>query len=458
MLPKANKTVPQYILGISASCGESSVALLRDGKNVFAAAEAGVAWDNTGYAFPSSVVNAALERASELENDIVGIKDLAAVAFHKKPQLKYDRLRKAWDASVPGGLSDFLNSAPAGFVEKKLGDGLLKKELAAVSWGEKAGLLLFPEHQLCLAAGMFYPSTFDDAAILVIDGEGEWSAAAICLGSGEKMKILKEIRFPHSPALLYSALTGYAGFEESPNAGPASAQALKYRDLILKELVELKEDGSLRLNESYFSVAGMHVNEARWTELFGLAPHTSGGGTARAYADFAASARLVVEDIVFKLGAQAKRLTGSNNLCFFGEAAFTHAVGGKLKASGIFSRLSTNMENRKPWVEALGAALTAHHIYFGVRRSPMKKGPVPEAAATRDEKHWLLEDVGKKGRNKFSALLYTAIYYLVITPAVLAQKLLRKGAPPNLKKPETEVSFYNTRNHLYSREDLLHPF
>jgi len=243
--PKAapKKTSAQYILGISSCADGSSAAMLRDGKVLFSTFEPPPSPGCGAAAFPAAAVTAALEKASEAEGEILGVKDMAAVAFCGKPQREYDRLRSEWLAAAPAGYGRFMDTAPGAFGKRRLAGGLLAKELAAASWGEKPSLLLFPGHQLCCAASAFYPSPFEDAAILSLDGPGEEACASISLGSGEKIKALRELIYPDSPQLLAGALTAYAGFSpesawELFTAPPATdpARSAKYLGAIAGEL------------------------------------------------------------------------------------------------------------------------------------------------------------------------------------------------------------------------------
>ncbi|MDT8287413.1 MAG: carbamoyltransferase N-terminal domain-containing protein, partial [Elusimicrobiales bacterium] len=334
------KTAAQYILGVSISAEGSSAAVLGDGKVIFSAFEPPPPAGGYPAAFPSAVVSAALEKASEEEGEILGVKDLAAVAFCGKPLREYSRFRGEWMSRAPAGFERFMDTAPAAFNKKRLGKGLLSRELAAVSWGELPSLLIYPEHQLACAASAFYGSPFQDSAILVLDGPCEGSAAAICLGSGEKIKTLRELIYPDSPQILSSSLADYAGFggdsawELFTVPGDAGSRALEYYAKITENLADLREDGSLRLNGLYFSAAeGMKPDHGRWRALFDLPPR----GTAELsgeHLDFAIAARMAIEEIVFRLGAQAKRLTCSTNLCLCAGVELKLAAEGKLKKAG----------------------------------------------------------------------------------------------------------------------------
>lgn len=451
------KTDSQYILGISAYGSDPAAAILKDDELLFEGSEAALTGKKASGCFPAAAVAEALAKASEAEGSIMGVKDLAAVAFHEKPLLKYGRFFETWMANAPGGAAYFIASSAEAFLAKRAGTGLLKKELAAVSWGEEARLALYPEYLLSGAASAFYLSTFEEAAILVLDGPGEWASAAIAIGSGERIKILREIRFPDSPDLLCSALAGYIGlkgaavrnlFAAVPAAGTAPGK--DYAALIKKELVELREDGSLRLSPLYFNpAAGMAPDYSRWTALFGLPKRAPDAETTPEHLAFAAAARQVLEETLFLLAAQAKRLTGTRNLCLGGGSALNLAVNGKLKASGLFSEI--RVQPAAPSAgRAAGAALAARHIHFGARRGAVKTpAAVPESPSAGAE-----EAAPPGPLASFSLYLH---FCLTIIPSALLRRL--KGEPPALdfKKNTDESALYAARNHIYSPEDLKDP-
>ncbi|OIN99358.1 MAG: hypothetical protein COX65_06495 [Elusimicrobia bacterium CG_4_10_14_0_2_um_filter_56_8] len=453
-------TAAEYILGVCAFDSEPSAALIRDGKVLFEASEGELSGRNIPGIFPSSAVTEALSRASEAEGTILGVKDLAAVAFHEKPLLKYERFLETWLANAPGGTAYFKASSHQAFLAKRAGSGLLNKELAAVSWGEEPQLSLFPEYLLSGAASAFYRSPFEDAAVLVLDGPGEWASAAIAIGSGEKIKILKEILFPDSPGRLCSALAAFAGLKTAkdlftraiPSAAATSGK--DYAGLIRSELAELREDGSLRLNTRYFNpAAGMEPDYYRWTELFKLPEGIPGGELTPEHSAFAAAALQVLEAAFFMLAAQAKRLTGSNSLCLAGSSPLNLAAGGKLKTSGIFSGI--RVQPPAPAAgRAAGAALAARHLYFGAKRVPSKPGAgapeTPPPVSVREGAP------AKPGAAAFiRAYLY---YYLSVVPAALLRRIKGETGPLIFKKPVAGTPLYATRNRLYSREDLENPF
>ena len=454
------KTAAQYILGISSCADGAAAAMLRDGKVLFSAFEPPPAPGCGAAAFPAGAVATALEKASEAEGEILGVKDMAAVAFCGKPQREYDRLRGEWLAAAPAGFGRFMETAPGAFNKRRLAGGLLAKELSAASWGEKPALLLYPEHQLCCAASAFYPSPFEDAAILSLDGPGEEACASISLGSGEKIKALRELICPDSPQALAGALTAYAGFGPesawelftAPSAADP-ARSAKYLAAMTGELAALREDGSLRLNKRYFkAAAGMKPDTARWRELFGL-PARAGGPLAGAQLDFAAAARAAIEEIVFRLGAQAKRLTCSNNLCLCASSELKLAAEGKLKTAGLFSG-TWSQPYSAPEGKAAGAALAARHIGLGMHRATAygsrlgwgetPEQPLPEEAETP------VKVQQAKPLAAGARLFYSAYFWAAVAPKGLNR---RRSA----SAPQESGSFYAVRNSLYSTEDLRSP-
>ena len=453
------KTAAQYILGVSVSAEGAAAAMLRDGKVIFSAYEPPPA-GGAAASFPSAVVSAALEKASEAENVILGVQDMAAVAFCGKPLAEYARLRSEWMALAPAGFGRFMVTAPGAFVKKRLGEGLLARELAAVSWGEVPALTLYPEHQLACAASAFYASPFEDSAILSLDGPGEGPAAAVCMGSGEKIKVLRELLHPDSPQLLSGALAAYAGYGgeaawelfTAPEAADKERAGEFYRRIV-SELAELREDGSVRLSRRYFSEAdGMRPDLPRWRKLFGLGPG-SGGELEGERLDFAAAARAALEELVYRLGAQAKRLSGSNNLCLCAPPELKLAAEGKLKAAGLFVNIWSQPYSA-PESKAAGAALAARHIYFGIKRpatyprswgEPVKQ-ELPEESAP---------PFGVNPPRPLSAaarLGHAAYFWLYLTPAAAAARLSTPGE--KAAAGSERASFYVARARIYAREDL----
>ena len=240
--------------------------------------------------------------------------------------------------------------------------------------------LLFPEHHLSHAASAFYPSPFEEAAVLTIDGVGEWATASICHGKGNQMSILKELKFPHSLGLFYSAVTYYCGFKVNsgeyklmglaPYGNHGSEQVRVFEEKIKSRLIELRPDGSVWLNQDYYDYAtGLHMaDDAKWEQLLGFAKRPAESQLEQIHCDFALAAQNVTEEAVLLMAREAKRLTGSDNLCMAGGVALNCVANGKLESSGIFKNIYIQPAAGDAG-GALGAALAAYYISFGQART-----------------------------------------------------------------------------------------
>ena len=365
------------ILGISAFYHDSAAAILVDGEIVAAAHEERFSRKKHDAAFPSHAVRYVLDESG------LDISDLTAIAFYDKPYLKFERLLETYHAFAPRGLQSFMAAIPVWIKEKLFMKRMLWDELQQVE-GRKLNRkppLLFPEHHLSHAASAFYPSPFEEAAILTVDGVGEWATSTIGYGDGENVKILRELLFPHSLGLLYSAFTYYCGFRVNsgeyklmglaPYGNKGSERVKKLKQVILDELVDIREDGSILLNMSHFEYAtGLRmVNDARWQKLFGIPKRTPEGELTQPYMDMALAIQDVTEEIVMRLARTAKELTGSRNLVMAGGVALNCVANGKLLRSGEFDGL---------WIHpaagdaggALGAAYVAEYLWKGGTRKP----------------------------------------------------------------------------------------
>ena len=450
--PKPPAPTAQYILGISSSEDGSAAAMLRDGKVIFSALEPPPAY------FPVEAVRAALEKASEQEGAIVGVSDLAAVAFCGKPLREFARLDTEWRAGAPGTYPYFMRTAPAAFAKRRLGLGRLESRLASASWGEKPRQLLYPEHQLSCAASAFFQSPFEDSAILVLDGPGDGAAASVALGSGEKVKLIRELADTDSPQAFSGALAAYAGFpgESSwelftvpPAADRKRSEDIYYR--MISKLAELKEDGSLRLFPEYFSYRnGMAPVLSAWEKLFGIAPR-GGSPLEGPFLDFAAAAREALEELMLRLGTHAKKFTFSNNLCLSAPVELKLAAEGKLKDAGLFVNIWSQPYSA-PESKAAGAALAARHVHFGVKRvfsaGSWTRPPEPEAPEEQENPVTLAGSGGISGRGRLALALR---YWLFLAPASAFSR-------PRVKRPLAGGrSFYMLRSRLYSADDLGGP-
>jgi carbamoyltransferase len=363
-----------YILGISAFYHDSAAALICNGEILAAVQEERFTRKKQDPSFPANAVRYCLEYAG------ISLADVEAVVFYDKPFLKFERLLETYYAFAPKGLASFVSAIPVWIKEKVMLRTLLLDELSTLGRIDRTAIkLLFPEHHLSHAASAFFPSPFQDAAVLTIDGVGEWSTASICHGSGNSLTILKELHFPHSLGLLYSAFTYYLGFKVNsgeyklmglaPYGNPASGRVEQFERLILNTLIDLKDDGSLWLNQKYFDYAtGLKMtNNHHWQELFGFPARGQESELLAEHCDLALAIQRVTEEIVLRMAREAKRLTGARNICLAGGVALNCVANGKLLKSGIFDNL---------WIQpaagdaggALGAALAAHYIYSGKER------------------------------------------------------------------------------------------
>ncbi len=362
------------ILGISAFYHDSAAALIDNGEIVAAAQEERFTRKKHDPGFPSNAVKFCLEYGG------VTLNQLDAIVFYDKPLLKFERLLETYYAFAPKGIRSFLTAMPVWIKEKMFLKRLINEELVKLGYDKKKPVkMLFPEHHLSHAASAYYPSPFEKAAILTIDGVGEWATASICLGEGKDITILKELRFPHSLGLLYSAFTYFLGFRVNsgeyklmglaPYGNPSSPDVDRYVATILKDLIELKEDGSVWLNQDYFDYAtGLKmVNESKWEALFGFKKRNPEDPLEAEHCNLGLAIQRVTEEAVIKMGREAKRLTGADYLCMAGGVALNCVANGKIQQSGIFKDIFIQPAAGDAG-GALGAAQAAYHIFFGQER------------------------------------------------------------------------------------------
>jgi carbamoyltransferase len=362
------------ILGISAFYHDSAAALTVGGRVVAAAQEERFTRDKHTPDFPVNAIKYCLDEAG-LEID-----ELDAIVFYDKPLLKFERLIETYYAFAPKGLVSFLKAIPVWlnekiFLKKLIYDGL--KDVG--NYDKKKVKLLFPEHHLSHAASAFYPSPFSSAAILTVDGVGEWCTASIGLGSDRRITMLKEMEFPHSVGLLYSAFTYYLGFTVNsgeyklmglaPYGNPDSPETARFISLIKSKLVDIKEDGSVWLNQKYFNYAtGLRmVHDEKWYELFGLKRREGESELVQSHNNLALAIQIVTEEIVIKMAYEAKRITGSENICLAGGVALNCVANGKLLREKIFKNIYIQPAAGDAG-GALGAALAVSHLYFDEQR------------------------------------------------------------------------------------------
>jgi carbamoyltransferase len=351
------------ILGISAFYHDSAAAMVVDGDIVAAAQEERFTRKKHDSGFPARAIRYCLEAAG---CDMGGVDH---VVFYDKPFLKFERLLETYLAMAPRGFRSFRVAMPIWVKEKLFQKSMLAEEIRRLPGGERwNGSLLFTEHHMSHAASAYYPSPFERAAVLTMDGVGEWCTTSLGLGRGNELKILKEIHFPHSLGLLYSAFTYYTGFKV--NSGEYKVMGLapygdpKYVNAIKDHLIDIKEDGSFRLDMSYFDYCtGLTMTNEKFHRLFGGPPRRPETPLTQREMDLAASIQKVTEEVVLKLGRSIARETGERNLCLAGGVALNCVANGKLLKDGCFERI---------WIQpaagdaggALGAALACWHQFL----------------------------------------------------------------------------------------------
>lgn len=322
-----------HILGISAFYHDSAAALVRDGDIVAAASEERFTRKKGDAGFPALAVAYCLKEAG------IAAEQIDYVGFYDKPLLKFERILETYLGVAPKGFGSFLKAGPLWIKEKLYQERMLRDDL-----GGFTGPVLFAEHHESHAASAFYPSPFQEAAILTMDGVGEWSTASLGVGSGNDIKLLKDIRWPHSLGLLYSAFTYYTGFKV--NSGEYKVMGLapygdpKYVNLIYKHILDLKEDGSFTLDQRYFNyLSGFTMTSETFHELFGGAPREPESNLTQKEMDLAASVQVVCEEVMLRMAAHAHRETGLENLCLAGGVALNCVGNGKILRNGPFKRL-----------------------------------------------------------------------------------------------------------------------
>jgi carbamoyltransferase len=355
------------ILGLSAFYHDSAAALVDDGTIVAAAQEERFTRKKHDSGFPRHAVTYCLEEAG------VGLDQIDHIAFYDKPFLKFERLLETYLAFAPRGFKSFRMAMPVWLKEKLFQKRLLREKLEELADGhgiEAAELerrLLFTEHHQSHAASAFYPSPFEEAAVLTIDGVGEWSTTSVGMGRGHRLEMLKEIMFPHSLGLLYSAFTYYTGFKV--NSGEYKVMGLapygepKYAQQIFDHLIDVKPDGSFRVNQEYFDYCtGLTMTNAKFDQLFGEPARTPEQPVRQRDMDMAASVQLVTEEVMLRLTRAIAEETGAKNLCLAGGVALNCVANGKILRDSKFERI---------WIQpaagdaggALGAALAGYHLF-----------------------------------------------------------------------------------------------
>ena len=361
---------PKKILGISAYYHDSAAAIVVGGQIIAAAQEERFTRIKHTSDFPYEAVKYCLEASG------LSLNELDAVVFYDKPFLKFERLLETYYAFAPKGLLSFLKAIPIWLNEKLFLKKQLRTALKSINDNNKVQVpILFPEHHLSHAASAYYASPFNESAILTIDGVGEWTTASIAYGENKQIKILKSMQFPHSVGLLYSAFTYYLGFTVNSGEyklmglapyGEANAdQTKQFIATIKKELIDIKQDGSIWLNQKYFTYAsGLRmVNDEQWQKLFGIRKKTEEDTIEQAHCNLALAIQTVTEEIVLKMAATAKAITSSKHLCLAGGVALNCVANGKLIQNNVFDDVYIQPASGDAG-GALGAALAVSHMYF----------------------------------------------------------------------------------------------
>jgi carbamoyltransferase len=356
------------ILGISAFYHDSAAALVEDGCILAAAQEERFTRRKHDADFPRNAVRFCLDEAG------IALSSVDHVVFYEKPFIKFERLLETYLSFAPRGFGSFRVAMPLWLKEKFFQKRLLKEQLQTFDpdydWEQR---LLFNEHHLSHAASAFFPSPFEEAVVLTMDGVGEWATTSVAFGRDNRLQVTRELHFPHSLGLLYSAFTYYTGFKV--NSGEYKVMGLapygepRYTQAILNHVLDLKEDGTFWLDQSYFNYCtGLTMTTEKFHELFGGAPRKPEERLTQRHMDLAASVQAVTEEVVLRLTRSLARETESSNLCLAGGVALNCVANGKVLRDAKFDRL---------WIQpasgdaggALGAALAAYHIHLGGKRS-----------------------------------------------------------------------------------------
>jgi carbamoyltransferase len=354
------------ILGISAFYHDSAACLLIDGEIIAAAQEERFSRIKHDASFPKSAIQYVLGEGG------IEYNDLTAISFYDKPLLKFERLLENYHSFVPRGISGFLTSVPVWIKEKLFMRKFLRGYLDEFS--KKEIRLLFPEHHLSHAASAFYPSPFEEAAILTVDGVGEWATTTICHGKSNQITILRQLDYPHSLGLLYASFTYYLGFKVNsseykvmglaPYGNPDSEQTLAFKEKILQELMDLREDGSILMNMDYFdfAISVRMTNNNKWERLFGMPPRKPESSISQSHMNLALAIQQVTDLCMVSLATTARKITGCKNLVMAGGVALNCVANSKIAEAGLFEQI---------WIQpasgdaggSVGSAYAAFHIW-----------------------------------------------------------------------------------------------
>ena len=387
------------VLGISAYYHDSAAALIIDGEIIAAAQEERFTRKKHDSSFPRFAIEFCLTQAD------ISFSEIDYLAFYDKPFLKFERLLETYIAFAPKGFSSFRKAIPTWLREKLFMKDMLLREIRNVYKDFEEKKLMFSEHHLSHSASAFFPSTFQDAVILTVDGVGEWATASISIGHENSIEIIKEIHFPHSLGLLYSAVTYYLGFKV--NSGEYKVMGLapygrpKYKETIMQNLIDVKEDGSFRLNQKYFNYAsGLTMTNEKFAELFGKPVRVpESNKLTQFHMDMAASIQAVTEEVMLKIVSSLSEEFNQKNLCLAGGVALNCVANGKIQRSGYFENI---------WVQpaagdaggAVGAALALEFIELKSKRVVRKydgmKGCYLGPSFTDKQVETILTEIGAK--------------------------------------------------------------
>ena len=387
-----------WILGISAYYNDSAAALIHDGEIIAAAQEERFTRQKHCADFPKEAIEYCLREAG------ITLAQLDHIVFYDKPFLKFERLLESYHAFAPAGFRSFVAAMPVWIKEKLFQKRMLLRELQTLAPDvDLRSKLLFSEHHLSHAASAFYPSPFDTALILTMDGVGEWATTSVMMGEGSDIRLLKEIHFPHSLGLLYSAFTTFCGFKvndgEYKLMGLAPYGEPTYVDLIREHLIDIADDGSYRLDMRYFNYGtGLTMTNSRFHRLFGRGPRQAESPITPMDMDLARSIQVVTEQVILTMAAALRREYGVENLCLAGGVALNSVANGKLLQAAIFADV---------WIQpaagdaggALGAALVGYHLHRQQARCPHQdidgmKGSYLGPAFADDDIEQMLQEAG----------------------------------------------------------------
>ncbi|MDC1067766.1 carbamoyltransferase [Candidatus Kapabacteria bacterium] len=414
-----------YILGISAYYHDSAACLIHNGNIISAAQEERFTRIKHDPRFPIQAIKYCINNSS------ISFDEIESIVFYDKPLLKFERLLETYLAEAPKGLKSFLMSIPVWLKDKLFLKSTIAKELSTNFDVKKSSVLpkiLFTEHHISHSASAFYPSPFKDSAILTIDGVGEWSTTSLSHGSGNNIEIISEIHFPHSLGLLYSAFTYYTGFKV--NSGEYKIMGLApygepvYLERIKEHLIDIKEDGSFKLNMDYFNFnSGLTMTNSKFHDLFGGAPRQSETEVTQKEMNIARSIQELTEEIVILLAKNAKLKTNSENLCLAGGVALNCVANGKLLKNNIFKNI---------WIQpaagdaggALGAALFAYHTHFNNARVISEPDAMKGAYLGPQTNSVEIETMAKKYNAKFQKFTDEESLYDLVSDHLINEKVV----------------------------------